>query len=63
MKNPNSKRGVGAFPVTSTATLASPVDATGCPAPTRQNERRYYWSPLSHSVERVIVRKGRIEHG
>ncbi len=29
----------------------------------KPNERRYYWSPLSHSVEQVIVRKGRVEHG
>ena len=63
MKNPNSAHGAGAFRVTSTATFASPIDATDAPSPTSRNERRYYWSNKTNACEPLRIRKGAIEHG
>lgn len=58
MKNPNSAIGAGAFPVASTATLASSVDATVCPFPATQIERRFRWCNLSNSVQPLKLTKG-----
>lgn len=63
MKNPNSARGAGAFRVTATATVASPVSATRRPSPARATDRRYYWSTLTHSVEPLRIIKGQLTHG
>ena len=60
MKNPNSARGAGAFPVTSTATLASTVDATLGRAFATQIERRFHWCKLSNSVQPLKLRKGAV---
>lgn len=62
MKNPNSARGVRAFRVTSTATLNSTVDATRCPDPATQIERRFRWCKLSNSYQRLKLRKGSIDY-
>lgn len=63
MKNPNSASGAGAFRATSTATLASSVDATLGLAFATENERRFRWCKLSNSVQPLTIRKGTIEHG
>ncbi|PHO03017.1 hypothetical protein CSC82_13920 [Rhodobacteraceae bacterium 4F10] len=63
MKNPNSARGVRAFPVTSSATLASPVDAMTGQDPATQIERRFRWCGQSNSVQSFKIRKGQITHG
>lgn len=62
MKNPNSVQGARAFRVTSTATFASPVDATSRLISATQNEMRFRWCSLSNSVQPVSIRKGCIEH-
>ncbi len=59
MKNPNSAGGAGAFRVTSTATVASPVDAT-CGTVHASPEARFYWDRLSNSVQPLELRKGRL---
>ena len=63
MKNPNSASGAGAFRVTSTATLTSPVDATFGHAFATEIGRRFRWCNLSNSVQPITIRKGAIEHG
>lgn len=63
MKNPNSQTRAGAFRVTETATLASPVSATRCPRPTKGNRNRFFLSPLTNAVEPLRILKGQIEHG
>lgn len=63
MKNPNSASGVGAFPVTSTATLASSVDAMQGHDTATQIELRFRWCKRSNSVQSIEIRKGKIEHG
>lgn len=63
MKNPNSARGVRAFPVTSTATLASSVDAMAGYDPATQIERQFHWCVQSNSVQSFQIRKGQITHG
>lgn len=61
MKNPNSAFGVGAFPVTETATLASPVSLT-VGLPQSSPHRRFRWCPMSNSVERLTIVKGAVAH-
>ena len=62
MKNPNSARGAGAFRVTSTATVASPVDAMRGRGHASPPDRRFRWCAASNSVEPLKIRKGMIEH-
>ncbi|SDJ16419.1 hypothetical protein SAMN05421850_109125 [Lutimaribacter saemankumensis] len=63
MKNPNSASGVGAFRVTSTATLNSSVDAMKGLTHATKNEQRFRWCDRSNSVQPLRIRKGEIEHG
>lgn len=63
MKNPNSTRGVRAFPVTLTATSTSSVDATTGANPATLFERRFRWCGLSNSVQSLKIRKGQIDNG
>lgn len=58
MKNPNSARGAGAFRVTSTATLTSPVDDTRGTFHASISDARYYWDRGSNSYERLSLRFG-----
>ena len=60
MKNPNTARGAGAFRVTSTATVASSVDATCGTVHARPASARFYWDRLSHSVQPLTLRLGRV---
>lgn len=62
MKNPNSASGAGVFPVTSSATLASSVDATLGRAFATQFERRFRWCSLSNSVQPLRLEKGVLTH-
>ena len=62
MKNPNSARGAGAFRVTSTATLASPVDATFGTPHASPTGARFYWDRLSNSVQPWTFKLGRTWH-
>lgn len=62
MKNPNSARGAGAFRVTSTATVASPVDATCGAVHASPTNARFYWDRLSNSVQPLTLRLGRISY-
>lgn len=57
MKSPNSQARAGAFRMTSTATLNSPVDAMRGHGPASP-ERRFRWCTLSHSVQPLKIRKG-----
>ena len=63
MKNPNSARGAEAFRVTSTATVASSIDAMMGTVHATKNERRFRWCGLSNSVQPLRIRKGQVEHG
>lgn len=62
MKNPNSAGGAGAFRVTSTATVASPVDATCGTVHASPTEARFYWDRRSNSCERFAIQRGRACH-
>lgn len=62
MKNPNSARGAGAFRVTSTATFASPVDATRGTVQASNSDARFYWDRGSNSYERLSLHLGRVCH-
>lgn len=62
MKNPNTACGAGAFRVTSTATVASPVDATCGTVHASPTAARFYWDRFSHSVQPVTLRLGGIWH-
>ena len=59
MKNPNLASGAGAFRVTSTATVASPVDATCGTLHASPTEARFYWDRLSNSVQPLPIRSRR----
>lgn len=59
MKNPSTARGAGAFRVTSTATLASPVDATLGSVLASLHDVRFYWDRDSNSCERLAFFPGR----
>ncbi len=62
MKSPNTAGGAGAFRVTSTATVASPVDATCGTAHATPSEARFYWDRLSNSVQPLTLHLGRVCH-
>lgn len=62
MKNPNSARGAGAFRVTSTATVASPVDATCSTVYASPTEVRFYWDRHSNSVQTLILHLGSVRY-
>lgn len=62
MKNPNSARGTGAFRVTSTATVASSVDATSGTAHATPSDARFYWDRLSNSVQPLTLHMGRVRY-
>lgn len=62
MENPSTARGAGAFRVTSTATFASPVDATCGPVRATKSETRFYWDRRSNSVQRLTRHLGRVWH-
>ena len=63
MKNPNSKGGAGVSQVPSTATLASPEDATDDPITPLKSDQRFRWCRLSNSVQPLRIRKGAIDYG
>ena len=63
MKDPKSASAVGAFRVTSTATVASSVDAMPGRDHATQILGRFRWCTLSNSVQTITIRKGTIEHG
>lgn len=62
MKNPNSAGGAGAFRVTSTATVASPVDATCGTVHASPAQARFYWDRSSNSIEPLQIHMGRVRH-
>lgn len=62
MKRPDSARGAEAFRVTSTATFASPVDATSTLPPTSLTERWFCWCTRSNSVQPLELSKGSDAH-
>lgn len=62
MKNPNPHQGAGAFPVTSTATLASPVDDTWGLGRATPSGPRFRWCNASNSIQPIKIRKGCITH-
>ncbi len=51
MESPNTARGVRAFRGASTATVASPVDATCAATRASNSDARFYWDRHSNSVE------------
>jgi hypothetical protein len=64
MENPNTARGgVRAFRAASTATLASPVDATCRHDPASPKEARFVWDRRSNSIERATRHLRRGYHG
>ena len=62
MESPNTARGAGAFRVTSTATVASPVDDTRGADHASPIDARYYWDRRSNSYERLTLHMGRVRH-
>lgn len=62
MKDPNSASGAGAFRVTSTATFASPVDATSGLSPATPSEHGFRWCTLTNAVQPLKLRRGCIAH-
>ncbi len=63
MESPNTTRGgVRAFRGASTATFASPVDATSGHDLASHNDARFYWDRRSNSVERLSLHMGRGWH-
>jgi hypothetical protein len=63
MKNPSTANGTGAFRVTSTATLTSPVDDTCGTLPATLSGVRFFWDRASNSVQPWPIQQGRIRHG
>ena len=63
MKNPTPGYGIGAFPVTSDATLTSPSYATDTRTPARRSDRRFFWSRRTNAYEPLKITNGQIDHG
>lgn len=64
MEDPNTAQGgVRAFRAASTATVASPVDATCSHDPASPKEARFFWDRRSNSIERVTRHLWRGCHG
>lgn len=62
MKNPDTARGTRVFRVTTTATVASPVDATFGTAHASPSEARFYWDRPSNSVQPLALKLGRVRY-
>jgi hypothetical protein len=62
MENPSTANGTGAFRVTSTATLTSPVDDTRGTSPATFSGVRFFWDRSTNSVQPWAIHDGRVRN-